>query len=241
MRGHGPNWRDVGDDLAAARATLSLVGVLVAIQIVLAALGGVDRVPQLYLDLGLSRNGLAHGKVWELATYGLIHANWLHLALNSAALLALGPRLERIGGLRLWGWLMLGGLLAGGGLHLLADGGGDRPLVGASGCVFAAVLWLTGVSPGSRMWPVPVSGKSLGIGMLLASGGLMLVNPALGLPVLSDWGRALASALGDSLFEVSHACHFGGGLIGWMAARWTLRPPVTLEKLQRDRRRREKA
>lgn len=240
MRGHGPNWKDVGRDLAAARGTLALVGVLVVIQIFLAAFGGVDRVPHLYRDLGLSRDGLAHGRVWQLVTHGLIHANGLHMGLNALALLLVGPRLERIGGLRLWCWLVLGGLLAGGALHLLAGGAEDRPLVGASGCVFAALLWLTSVSPGSRMWPVPVSGKSLGWGILLASGGLMLINPGLGVPVLSDWGRSLASRLGESLFDVSHACHFGGAMAGWIVACWTLRPSVTLAKLQRDRRRREK-
>lgn len=241
MRGSGPNWRDVGSDVAAARGTLALVGVLLAIQIFLAAFGGYERVPRLYVDLGLSRDGQIHGRVWQWITHGLIHGNWLHLVLNAAALLAVGPRLERIGGLRLWTRLVLGGLLAGGAMHLLASGANDRPLVGASGCVMAALLWLTSVSPGSRMWPIPVSGKSLGMGMLLASAGLMLINPELGLPVFSDWGRGLVSVLGESLFDVSHACHFGGALAGWMGARWTLRAPVTLEKLRRDRRRREKA
>lgn len=216
-----------------------LVGVLLVIQSILAAFGGYERVPQFYEDLGLSRDGLVHGKVWQLVTHGLVHANWLHLGLNAVALLAVGPRLERIGGLRLWSSLVLGGLLAGGAMYLLTEVVDERPLVGASGCVMAALLWLTSVSPGSRMWPIPVSGKSLGMGMLLASAGLMLINPALGVPVLSEWGLALASALGDPLFDVSHACHFGGAMAGWIGARWTLRAPVTLERLQRDRRRRE--
>lgn len=240
MSGRGRDWRHLAGDVAAARATLLLVAGLVAIQVVMAALGGFESVPWLYRDwLGLSREGMGQGRLWQLVTHGTIHANWLHLGLNALALLAVGPRIERIGGTALWWRLMLAGLLAGGLMHLVADGSEDRTLVGASGSVMAALLWLTGVSPGSRLWPVPLSGKSLGLGVLIASAVLTLIHPGLGLPVLSDWGRALGPSASDAVFGVSHACHFGGGLAGWIGARWTLRPRVTLAKLQRDRRRRE--
>ncbi len=239
MSGRVPDWKSLAGDLAAARGTLAFVGLLLAIQIALGWAGGVERVPQVYEIFGLSREGLGRGRIWQLLSHGLLHANGLHFALNGLVLLAVGPRLERIGGLRLWGRLIVAGLLAGGAMHLVAEGAGDRILIGASGSVMAALLWLTAVSPGSRMWPVPVSGKSLGLGVLLASAVLTLINPALGLPVFSDWGRALGETAVPVVFGVSHACHLGGALAGWLGARWTLRPRVTLAQLQRDRRRRE--
>ncbi len=234
-----PDWRHFAEDLAAARATQVLIGVLLAIQLGLGMLGGFDSVPDIYRSFGLSRTGVSEGRVWQLVTYGFLHGNWAHFALNALALLLLGPRLERIGGVSLWWRLMLSGLIAGGGMYLLADRAADQPLVGISGAVMAALLWITGVSPGSRLWLLRISGKSLGLGILLASAVLTLTNPSLELPLLSDWGRAMGEHAGRLVFGVAHACHLGGALAGWLGARWTLRPRVTLARLQRDRRRRE--
>jgi hypothetical protein len=38
---------------------------------------------------------------------------------------------------------------------------------------------------------------------------------------------------------MGHACHFGGGMAGWLFGRWLLRPRISLERLRRDRERRE--
>jgi membrane associated rhomboid family serine protease len=40
-------------------------------------------------------------------------------------------------------------------------------------------------------------------------------------------------------FDLGHACHFGGGVAGWLYGRWLLRPRVSLERLRRDRERHE--
>jgi membrane associated rhomboid family serine protease len=40
-------------------------------------------------------------------------------------------------------------------------------------------------------------------------------------------------------FRIGHACHFGGGLAGWIYGRWLLRPRVSLKQLERSRARRE--
>lgn len=240
MRGGSVSkWSTIGGDLVAARATLVVVAILVLIQTTLEMVGGSEGRPDLYIKFGLSREGLADGYFWEPFSYGLIHGNWVHLMINAFGLLAIGPRIERIGGGRLLLILLVMGCLAGGLLHLLLGGGEEvRMLVGISGGVVALLLWLTGVSPGSRMWPLAVSGKNLGIGILLASAILALLNPGLGIPVLSDWGRGLGRYADGS---VSHACHLGGALVGWGLARWTLRPRVTLAKLQKERARRETA
>ncbi|BCX49203.1 hypothetical protein HAHE_31110 [Haloferula helveola] len=243
MSGRVSRWRELGDDVLAAKATLLLVLVLTGIQLGIAMLGGVDGVPAIYQDFGLSRAGILRGQIWQLATHGFLHGGWLHLGLNVAVLLAVGTRIERIGGFGLWWRVLLAGLLAGGAMHLVLGGAGESApcLVGASGAAVAAMLWLTGVSPGSKMWPVPLSGQSLGYGLLLSAGLLAIMNPALGVPLLGTWGEHADTWARGSLFGASHACHFGGGMAGFLGARWTLRPRVTLEKLQRDRRRREGA
>ena len=232
-------WSTMGSDLIAARATLCVVGLLVLIQFAIESAGGFEENRELFGKLGLSRQGLAGGAVWQPFTYALIHGDWVHLIINAFGLLAIGPRIERIGGGRLLLVLLVSGWLLGGLFQLILSGGSDLiPLVGISGGVAAVLLWLTGVSPGSRMWPLPVSGRNLGIGIMIASGLLALMNPILCVPVLSDWGLALGRYADGG---VSHACHFGGGLLGWGMARWALRPRVSLAKLQKERARREAA
>jgi membrane associated rhomboid family serine protease len=113
--------------------------------------GGFSENRELYGKLGLSRHGLVDGCFWQPFSYALIHGNWVHFMINAFGLLAIGPRIERIGGGRLLLILLSMGWLAGGLLHLLLNGGGAMvPLVGISGGVVALLLWLTGVSPGSR-------------------------------------------------------------------------------------------
>jgi len=232
-------WSTMGTDLIAARVTLCVVGLLVLIQFAIESVGGFVENRELCGKLGLSRQGLASGALWQPFTHALIHGNWVHLIINAFGLLAIGPRIERIGGGRLLLGLLASGWLMGGLFQLILSGGPELiPLVGISGGVAAGLLWLTGVSPGSRMWPLPVSGRNLGIGVMLASGFLALMNPVLGIPVLSEWGAAVGKYADGG---VSHACHFGGGLLGWGMARWALRPRVSLAKLQKERARREAA
>jgi membrane associated rhomboid family serine protease len=232
-------WSDMGGDLLAARATLIVVFLLVLIQAIVEREGGFEGRPELFERLGLSRQGLAKGDFWQPFSYAPIHGNWVHLMINVFGLLAIGPRIERIGGARLFLVLLVGGWLTGGLFHLLLSGGaGMVLLVGISGGVVALLLWLTGVSPGSRMWPLAVTGRNLGIGILIASAALALVNPELGVPYLSDWGLRLGKYADGG---VSHACHLGGAIFGWALARWTLRPRINLAKLQKERARREAA
>ena len=74
---------------------------------------------------------------------------------------------------------------------------------------------------------------------VLAALLLALMNPDLNLPWVSDGGRWLTRRGYGDLFQMGHACHFGGALAGWIYGRWILRPRVTIESLRRDRARRE--
>lgn len=70
---------------------------------------------------------------------------------------------------------------------------------------------------------------------MLAELLLALIDPALGVPGISYLGKILTEAGLGIWFQMGHACHFGGGLVGWLVGRWILRPRITLERLRRDR------
>ncbi|RPJ33262.1 MAG: rhomboid family intramembrane serine protease [Verrucomicrobiaceae bacterium] len=214
---------------ACALAALGLHGLLVT--------RGGSVAPAWWLEnFGLSRGEFLTGKFWQVLTYGLLHGSWWHAVFNALFVLLVGSRIEHMAGPAAVLRTAALGILGGGLSHLLLGAG---LLVGLSGGCFALLLLLTTLSPQSRMLPIPVSGKSLGLGILLSSLILTLMNPALGLPWISAGGRALDAHGMGSWFQIGHACHLGGGLAGWICGRWILRPRVTLDRLSRDRARRE--
>ena len=232
-------WRHAAQDLLAARTSGALAVVLLLVQAAMAFARSPEAV---FFELGLSREKLVEGRIWQPMSYALLHGGWVHLAINLPLLLSFGSRLERIGGGRTMIRVLLGGVLGGAAGHLLATPGdlARVVLVGVSGGIVAMLLWLTAISPDSRMWPLPVSGRSLGLGILVASALLALMDPGLSLPGLGASGTWLGTRV-PGVFDASHACHFGGGVAGWLMARWTLRPRVTLARLQAERARRELA
>jgi membrane associated rhomboid family serine protease len=180
------------------------------------------------MQFGLQVSGWNPGIFWQCWTYDFIHGNDGHLSLNLAGLLIIGSKVERIGGPATVLKVFLAGALVGGVAHLLLAPPDQRgmPLVGASGGIMALLLWLTTASPEARTWPIRISGRNLGRGVLAAEAGLLV----------------LAWVLPREQFHpVAHACHLGGAIVGWGMARRLLRPPPTLEDLQKERARRESA
>jgi membrane associated rhomboid family serine protease len=239
MNSSGGLFSNAGRNLAQLRhspVSWMLFGTAVGIQILVDAAGGVDVQARWYEILGLSRSGFLSGRVWQLLTHGLLHGAWWHAGLNAVFVLLIGSRIEFIAGRSMLIGVTLAGVLGGGIAHLMI---GSGLLVGLSGGCIALLLCLTTLSPQSRMFPLPVSGRSLGLGILLAELMLALIDPGLGLPGFSSIGEAAAAHGMASWFQLGHACHFGGGLAGWLCGRWMLRPRVTLERLRRERARRE--
>lgn len=233
--------RSLATSLGGARATWWLAAAFSAAWLAVAASGGPPACWSVYQNFGLSRGGVFSGKPWQVVTHALLHASSFHLLLNGLWLVLVGGKLEHILGPRAFCGIFAAGVLGGAAAHLaLAPGGPGAPvLVGASGGAMALLLALTTLSPESRMWPLPVSGKNLGLGLLAGSLLLALVHPQLGVPGLRDVGRwCTNTGLGD-LFQFGHACHFGGGVAGWLSARWILRPRVSLARLQQQRQRNE--
>jgi len=212
-------------------------GWVLAIQALQAHAAGTDEPMGWLATFGLSRAAFLSGKIWQIASYGLIHGGWWHATLNALFVLLIGARVEHIAGHRTMLRATLAGVLGGGLGHLLL--GGPGLLVGLSGGCMALLLLTTTLSPQSRMMPLPVSGRSLGLGLLLAAALLCLLNPALGLPGAARLGAWLAARGMAGWFQIGHACHLGGGLAGWLYGRRLLRAPATLDHLRRARARRE--
>jgi membrane associated rhomboid family serine protease len=187
--------------------------------------GGAERSIHWYSLLGLSHEGLGKGWLWQFLTHALLHGNWTHVLLNGLFLGYFGARVSSILGVRVF-WQVLGAGVAAGGLFHLLSPSGDA-LVGSSGGIFALILWYSTVSPESRMWPIPLSARNFGLGLVLAS---MILAALSFVPGLGESG---------GIFAISHLCHLGGGLAGMLMARWLLRPRANLAELRARREKRE--
>jgi len=222
----------------------ALVLCLAVVQGVVESAGGF-RDPVIwkwYVLFGLTGDGLFHhGRVWQLATHAWLHGGLAHLLVNGLFLGLAGSRVERMLGWRVFARVCAWGVLGGAVGHLASASWSEdaAPLVGASGACMALLLLITTLSPESRMWPLPVSARNLGLGVLMAAAILVVIDPAHGMPGLSMAGRWISGHGMGSWFEIGHACHLGGGLAGWLFARWLLRPRWNLEKLRRERARSE--
>jgi membrane associated rhomboid family serine protease len=219
-----------------APASWALAGMVMVLHAIFAGCVGAGEAAGWYQQLGLERAGILSGKIWQIGSHAFVHGFWWHAGLNALFILLIGSRVEHIAGRAALMRVVAAGIIGGGVAHLLLGAG---LLVGISGGGMALLLLLTTLSPQSRMMPLPVSGRSLGFGILLAALLLALVNPELGVPSISKIGIAMKQHGIGSWFALGHACHFGGALAGWLYGRWILRPRVTLESLRRDRMMRE--
>ena len=227
--------------IMTARCVCVMAVVFLLIQSCVSLAGGHDEVQGLYLNFGLSKEGILKGKIWQLLTYGFLHGGLVHTALNVTCLLLIGSRVEHMLGAPGVLKVMIAGVLGGALAHLaLTPGGSDAPiLVGASGGCVALLILVTTLSPDSRMLPIPVSGRVLGAGLLAAALLLALINPQFGVPGLSKIGTRLEECGLGGWFDIGHACLLGGGLAVFLMGRWLLRPRVTSARLRRERERRE--
>ncbi|BDS06173.1 hypothetical protein NT6N_12130 [Oceaniferula spumae] len=230
-----------GADIATA-----LVVVLIATHWIVERAGGPAFVPNLFIHLGLTWEGVRSWGVWQIITYALLHGGWFHLIVNVLMLWLVGGRVIHILGYRGWLKVVVSGVVLGGLLHLLtsavlvSNGFQEFRLVGISGACYALLITLTTLSPDSRMWPIPITGKNLGLGLIFSELFLWLMRPELGIPWFSAMGLRLVDMGGGSLFYISHACHFGGAIAGWWLARKLLAPTPSLADLRQMRAEREK-
>ncbi len=191
-----------------------------------------------YQWLGLSGEGMSESSYWQIFSHGWLHASWGHLLVNAVLIWLLGTRLELMMGSRVMLGVTFSGIVAGGVVHLLL---GHGLLVGISGGAMALLLCLASLSPDARVLPLGISARNLGRGVLIGELLLALADPALGMLGFSRVGGWLGDQGFASVFQLGHACHFGGGLAGIWWARKLRGPRFTLKQLRLDRERRERA
>ena len=194
---------------------------------------------------GLNLAEIQEGRIWQPLTYGLIHGNWSHLILNCGAILIFGSKLEQFISRRSFWLLTLYSILAGGlcfltGEYFSNSTGLPLTLIGSSAVCFSFLLFMTTLSPDSRFLPLFTSGRMIGTAVIVSTFLLALMNPDLPTGPLADLGEQLPKLGFSNVFQISHACHFGGALVGLLYGKWLLRPRVTLESLKRARERKEK-
>jgi membrane associated rhomboid family serine protease len=159
---------------------------------------------------GLVPRSVVHGFIWQPFTYLFLHGGVLHILFNLLYLCMFGADLERMWGKRkFYTYFFLCGV--GAGLinvivkvildpHL--DGTARLPTIGASGAIYGVLLAVAVVMPERQVWvfPLPVT-VSMRIFVIVMG-------------AIEFFGTMGAG--GDS---VSHVCHLGGMLVGYIYLR----------------------
>lgn len=183
--------------------------------------GDIATVPFLLWPLGdhvlgvdaSGREVVAGFRPWQLLTYALLHGNFTHLLLNALALFQFGPAVEHAWGARRFAIYLLVCVVGAGLLQLLvaalAPAGEARPVLGASGGMYAVLLAYGMLFPRHRLMlifpPIPMSART----MVIVFGAMSLLL-----------GLTGAQA------GVAHFVHLGGMLFGWLLIRhWRTRTP----------------
>ncbi len=80
-----------------------------------------------------------HQKYWQFISFMFVHADLTHILLNMWGLFLFGPAIEqRMGSIKFLLFYLITGISSGL-FHILLEGIGDIPLVGASGAVFGVM------------------------------------------------------------------------------------------------------
>lgn len=161
-------------------------------------LPGTSPFEQLF---GLSRQGLASGKVWQLLTYMFVHGGFMHLLGNMLGLYFFGSELETRFGLRRFLLLYLGGGVLGGLGWLLLSADADAVCIGASGAVFAVIGAYAALFPHQQItllvfYVLPVTLRARTLALIMGGVSLLLLRSGAG--------------------GIAHAAHLAGGVAGYL-------------------------
>jgi membrane associated rhomboid family serine protease len=133
------NSRAAGRYFARSRGDIGRFGLAMAILVVtvIVSLIAIEQPDEsLFNQLALIRSDVIHGELYRLLTVTLLHANFIHLALNMYALYLIGPVVENIWGARLFGLFYLLTAIAASTVSIVFSPG---PAVGASGAIFGLI------------------------------------------------------------------------------------------------------
>jgi membrane associated rhomboid family serine protease len=198
------------------RAVTWLLGINTSIYLLMELLSRAapDAVRFIYLHFELTPSAVVqHGALWQIVTYGFLHAGFWHWFGNMLGLWMFGAAIESAWGTRRFVELFSVGVIgaaittiAVAYTHLL--GGPDTPTVGASGGVFA-ILIAFGVLFGENeimMIPFP-----------------FLIKAKYFIGILIVVTLAFAMAGGG---QVAYVAHLGGLLFGWLYVRRGPKPAL---------------
>jgi membrane associated rhomboid family serine protease len=177
-----------------------------------------------FANLALSKDGLAHGYVWQLLTYQFMHAGWMHLFLNSWAIFFFGNELEMLLGGRRYLTLMFSSGIVGGVFQVLVamlwPQFFDGPVVGASACAFGLIAAFAMLFPEFELTmllffvvPLRMRAKTLLIGSFV----IALMG------IIFPWDNIASSA-----HHVANAAHLGGMAMGWFYVKKIIKNPALL-------------
>jgi membrane associated rhomboid family serine protease len=162
-------------------------------------------------EFGLVPSGVIPGlRIWQPFTYIFLHGGLWHLLINMLMLWMFGRELELVWGKRRFlNYFFLCGV--GAGLIIVivkcfpifwGHQPSDIPTIGASGAIFGILIANAILFPDRRIWLFP----------------LPIMIPMR--PFVAVMGAIeFFSTLGSSGDGVSHFCHLGGMLIGWLYLR----------------------
>jgi rhomboid family protein len=160
---------------------------------------------------GLVPYGATHGlRIWQPVTYLFLHAGILHILFNLLYLAMFGADLEHSwGAKRFYTYFFLCGV--GAGLinvivKLLLDPGGHGtslvPTIGASGAIYGILLACAVTMPHRQVWVFPLP-----------------VTVSMRIFVIVMGAIEFFGTIGSSGDNVSHVCHLGGMLVGYVYLR----------------------
>jgi membrane associated rhomboid family serine protease len=183
---------------------------------------------------GLIPSAFTRGlRIWQPFTYIFLHGGLFHLLINMLMLWMFGRELELVWGKRRFlNYFVICGI--GAGLievliktipQFWGRPPSDIPTIGASGAIFGILMANAILFPDRRIWllPFPVT---------------IPMRPYVAVMAAIEFFSTLGSG-GDN---VSHLCHLGGMLVGYIYLRrgsflYNVRNSVTDWKLQRNRKR----
>jgi rhomboid family protein len=162
-------------------------------------------------EFGLVPSGVIFGlRIWQPVSYIFLHGGLWHLLINMLMLWMFGRELERVWGKRrLTNYFFLCGIGAGVIVVLVnclplfwGHRPSDVPTIGASGAIFGILIANAVLFPDRQIWlfPLPI---------------MIPMRPFVAVMAAIEFFATLGSA-GDG---VSHFCHLGGMLVGWIYLR----------------------
>ena len=180
------------------KALMIACGVVWGVQILAGLLMGWDLSP----FLGLVPVAVAHGWVWQVASYLFLHSTvmYSHILFNLLMMWMIGGDLERHWGGRkyLTYWFVCG---IGAGVCVTLAGafrGVTTPTIGASGAIYGLILAYGTIFAERRllfMLIFPIKAKTMAWILFVI---------------------AFVSSLGAQADPVSHVAHLGGMVVGWL-------------------------